>query len=93
MDRIKKADLKRRLDRVNDALGNPMEAYTMTEEGFRANAGTITLDWAYGGVRVCRIAGPTGGETDLSLRGTMRETATYLDAMLVGINIANGKTK
>ena len=93
MDRIKKAYLKRKLDLVNNALGNPMEAYTMTEAGFRANVGAIKLDWAYGGVRVCRIVGPTGGETDLSLRGTMREAATYLDAMLVGINIANGKTK
>jgi hypothetical protein len=70
-----------------------MEAYTRTADGFRANAGTITLDWAYGGVRVCRIVGSTGGETDLSLRGTMRDAATYLDAMLVGINIANGKRK
>jgi hypothetical protein len=93
MERIKKADLKRRLDLVNDALGNPREAYTKTEEGLRANVGVIKLDWAYSGVQVCRIVGHTGGESDLSLRGTMREAATYLDAMLVGINIANGKRK
>jgi hypothetical protein len=93
MDRIKEADLKRRLDLVNNALGNPMEDYTRTEEGLRANVGVIKLDWAYGGVRVCRIVGHTGGEIDLSLRGTMRDAATYLDAMFVGINIAKGKTK
>ena len=93
MERMTKAKLKARLDWVNDALGNARDAYTMTDEGLRANVGTITLDWAYGGVRVCRMVGPGGGETDLSLRGNMREAATYLDAMLAGINIANGKTK
>jgi len=93
MERMTKAKLKARLDWVNDALGNASEAYTMTEDGLRANVGTITLDWAYGGVRVCRMVGPGGGETDLSLRGNMREAATYLDAMLTGINIAKGKTK
>lgn len=88
MDRMTKARLKARLDRINDALGNDREAYTMTADGLRANVGTITLDWAYGGVKVCRMVGPSGGETDMSMRGTMREAATYLDAMLTGINIA-----
>ena len=93
MDRMTKEKLKTRLDWVNDALGNPREAYTMMDDGLRANVGTITLDWAYGGVRVCRMVGPGGGETDLSLRGNMRDAATFLDAMLIGINIARGKTK
>lgn len=91
--RVTKEKLKARLDWVNDALVNKREAYTMTDDGLRANAGTITLDWAYGGVRVCRMVGPGGGETDLSSRGNMREAAVFLDAMLIGINIARGKTK
>lgn len=90
MDRMTKARLKARLDRVNDALGNDREAYTMTADGLRANSGTITLDWAYGGVKVCRMVGPSGGEMNLSMQGTMRDAATYLDAMLTGINIARG---
>ena len=85
MDRMTKARLKARLDRVNDALGNDREAYTMTADGL---VGTVTLDWAYGGVKVCRMVGHSGGETDLSMRGTMRDAATYLDAMLTGINTA-----
>jgi len=88
MDRMTKAKLKARLDLVNDALGNDHEAYTMTADGPRANVGTITLDWCYGGVKVCRMVGPSGGEMNLSMHGTMREAATYLDAMLTGINIA-----
>jgi hypothetical protein len=93
MDRMTKAKLKFRLDLVNDALGNSREAYTQTPDGLRPNDGTITLDWAYGGVRVCRMVGPGGGETDLSPRGNMRDAATYLDAMLTGINIARGGRK
>lgn len=93
MDRMTKDRLRHRLDLVNDALGNGTEAYTLTDNGIRANDGVITLDFAYGGVRVCRIVGSGGGETDLSLRGTMREAATYLDAMLTGINISRGKRK
>jgi|OM-RGC.v1.031574757 hypothetical protein len=92
-ERMTKTKLKFKLDLVNDALGNSRESYTMTDEGLRANVGTITLDWAYGGVRVCRMVGPGGGETDLSMRGTMREAATYLDAMLTGINIERGCRK
>jgi hypothetical protein len=93
MERMTKNKLKARLDWVNDALGLPREAYSMTSEGLRANVGTVTLDWCNGGVRVCRMVGPGGGETDLSMRGNMREAATYLDAMLTGINIARGKKK
>lgn len=93
MDRMTKKRLKLKLDIVNDALGNEREAYTMTENGPRANVGTITLDWAYGGVRVCRMTGPGGGETDLSLRGSMREAFDYLDAMETGICIAKEKRK
>lgn len=93
MDRMTKDRLRHKLDLVNDALGNVTEAYTLTDNGVRANVGVITLDFANGGVRVCRIVGPGGGETDLSLRGTMREAATYLDAMLTGINISRGKRK
>lgn len=91
MDRMTKDRLRHKLDLVNDALGNGHDAYTRTDNGIRANVGVITLDFAHGGVRVCRIVGPGGGETDLSLRGTMRDAATYLDAMLTGINIARGK--
>lgn len=90
MGRMTKEKLKTRLDWVNDALGEPREAYTITDDGLRVNAGVVTLDWAYGGVRVCRMVGPGGGETDLSLRGNMRDAAAFLDA---GINIARGKAK
>lgn len=90
MTRITKTQLIARVDWVNDALGNDRAPYTMTEDGLRANVGTVTLDWAYGGVRVCRIVGEQGGEADLSPRGTMRQAADYLDAMLTGIRMARG---
>ena len=93
MERMTKDRLRHKLDLVNDALGSVSEAYTLTDSGVRANVGVITLDFAYGGVRVCRIVGSGGDETDLSLRGTMRDAANYLDAMLTGINIARGKRK
>ena len=93
MDRMTRKRLQMYLDRVNDALGQERIPYVQTDSGVTANVGTVTLDFAYGGVRVCRIVGPGGGETDLSLRGTMRDAATYLDAMLTGINISRGKRK
>lgn len=88
MDRMTKAKLKTRLDWVNDALGVPRDPWVKTENGFQAVEGVIVLDWAYGGVRVCRMCGPSGGQSDLSPRGNMRQAAEYLEAMLEGIRLA-----
>lgn len=88
MDRMTKAKLQTRLDWVNDLLGLPREPWVKTENGLQSIDGVIVLDWAYGGVRVCRIHGTGGAQSDLSPRGNMRQAAEYLDAMLQGIRLA-----
>jgi hypothetical protein len=87
MNRITKAMLTSRLDALNDALDLPREPYAAERDAngcLQSNAGTFVLDWAYGGVRLSRMAAG-GGERDISPRGTTRECYTYLSAMLTGI--------
>ena len=79
--------LTSRLDALNDALDLPREPYAAERDAngyLQSNAGTFVLDWAYGGVRLSRMAAG-GGERDISPRGTTRECYTYLSAMLTGI--------
>ena len=93
MNRITKAMLTSRLDALNDALDLPREPYAAERDAngcLQSNAGTFVLDWAYGGVRLSRMAAG-GGERDISPRGTTRECYTYLSAMLTGIALVKGR--
>lgn len=88
--RITKAQLENSLAVLNDALGMEQEVYASERDsrgGLVANAGTFVLDWAYGGVSVCRMA-RGGGQSTVSARGTIREAHTYISAMLNGIRYA-----
>ena len=87
MHRITKAMLTSRLDALNDALDLPREPYAAERDAngcLQSNDGTFVLDWAYGGVRLSRMAAG-GGERDISGRGTVRECYTFINAMLAGI--------
>jgi len=59
MDRITKANMYSMIDTLNQI--KPMEG------------AKFGLDWAYGGVRLVKVWSATGGESDLTVRGTMRE--------------------
>lgn len=84
--RINKRDLQNILDRINEATGQQLEGWTKDETGrYRANVGTYVLDWAYGGVRLSQLVTPSGGERDITGRGTKRETYNAMRAYLAGL--------
>lgn len=90
MNRITKAQLENSLSVLNDVLGMAQEPYASERDAngrLVSNAGTFVLDWAYGGVAVCRMCAG-GGQSTVSGRGTMREAYTYISAMLNGIRYA-----
>ena len=65
--RIKLADVRRRVNYLNDLTGHDSEAYTRDENGkFRANVGTYVLDRAYGGNKLARIVSESGGEQNVT---------------------------
>ena len=85
--RITKQRLQDLLDRINQATGHKLEAWTQDETGRnRANVGTYVLDWAYGGVRLSQLTNEGGGERDITGRGTKRETYYRMHAFLDGLD-------
>jgi hypothetical protein len=89
MERITIKHLSHVVALLNDAAGAAREPYTRDEQGqFRANVGTFTIDRAYGGFRLERIATEGGGASDISPRGTAREVYTFINGMLEGIERA-----
>ena len=90
MDRITKKQLESSVNVLNETLGLPLETYQSTRDdkgGLVANGGTFVLDYAYGGVALCRMC-KGGGQSTVSGRGTMRDAHTYVSAMLAGIRAA-----
>ena len=89
-NRITKRDLQNVLDRINEATGQKLEGWTKDETGrYRANVGTYVLDWCYGGVRLSQLVTPSGGERDITGRGTKRETYHAMRAFLAGLETAS----
>jgi len=93
MERISKARLRARVDMLNDMFGYPRDAYSESRDargGLVANAGTFTLDCAYGGYRLCQMC-TGGGERDLTGRGTARETYEAINAFIRGAELMRAK--
>lgn len=85
-NRITKAHLRSRIETLNALFGYPNEPYAEQRDergGLVANAGTFTLDCAYGGYRLCQMCAG-GGERDLTRRGTARETYDQITAYIAG---------
>jgi hypothetical protein len=88
MKRITIANLENLLTLINEAAGQNPEAWTKDEAGqYRANVGTYVLDWAYGAVRLSQMANESGGERDITGRGTKRETYHRMHAFLGGLTM------
>ena len=84
--RITKQKLQNVLDAINLAAGQKVEPWTKDETGrYRANVGTYVLDWAYGGVALSQLTNESGGERDITGRGTKRETYRLMQAFLDGL--------
>ena len=87
-DRITKKQLSQIVDALNVTLGQPTEAWSRQADGTLKSApGVYVIDAAYGGYRLGRIVNTSGGQSDVSDRGTARELYTYVLAMLAGINV------
>ena len=85
-DRITSTSLHAAIARLNDLFGYPRSAYAETRDdkgGLVANAGTFTLDAAYGGYRLCQMC-QGGGERDITGRSTARETYDLIRAYTDG---------
>ena len=86
--RITEKDLQNILDRINDATGQITEGYPRQDDGtLKCNVGTYVLDWAYGGVRLSQLMNESGGERDITGRGTKRETYGNMRAFLAGVEV------
>ena len=89
MTRITKKHLEWKVDRINEATGNNLAAYTRGEDGkIRGNIGNYHLDWAYGGVKLVQMMNENGGIRVISPHGygTKRELNVFLTGMLAGLD-------
>ena len=86
MERVTKRQLEAAVERLNKATGNPVESYVKRESDgrYKAQVGNYHLDWAYGGVSLCKMLNDGGGVTTISGRGTKREC---LDAIWCILNV------
>lgn len=86
--RITAKQLLSKIATLNDIFGYEREAYTRHPDGnFSANVSTFVLDQSYGGYRLCQIATKSGGERELTARGTARETYAAITAFLNGAHL------
>ena len=77
-NRITKKDLHKRIERLNGLFGYESDALPHC---FR-------LDCAYGGYRVARLCANGSGESDVSPRGTARETYWHIHMLIAGAEMA-----
>jgi hypothetical protein len=91
-NRITEANLKGMCDTLNRITNSPMEQYTKTETGYKANPLNYHLDFAYGGVKLCRMCNEGGGVNDISSGyGTKRELWDWMQAYLRGIELGKSQ--
>ena len=80
---VKEQELEKMVNSINSLTESPKEPYSKDENGeFQPNTGNYHLDFAYGGVRLCRMC-EGGGSTDISYRRcTKKEMELYLSGFL-----------
>lgn len=93
MNNITKRHLQAKVDTLNKMLDRPATAFTRSADGnLRGNVGHFSLDYAYGGVRLVEMTNEQGGEHDvLHYRGTKREMAAMIDAVIAGVRYGRGE--
>jgi len=60
-EQITKKHLEVAVDRINRLTNSPLEYCNHDSGKFCANIGNYHLDWAYGGVQLCRVCSEGGG--------------------------------
>lgn len=89
-DRITQKDLEYLVERINEATNSPQQQYTKSDERpMKSNIGNYHLDYAYGGVKLVRMANEHGGISDISRQGygTKRELYIWMQAFLAGMSV------
>ena len=67
MNRITESDLHKTVDRINRTTGSPLATYTKSADGkYTPNIGNYHLDSAYGGWKLVRMVGKTGGISSIT---------------------------
>ena len=88
--RITQKQLENAIARLNRNTGQIPEPYTRDEEGnFKANVGTYTLDQAYGGSRLVRIANEHGAITVISNSGFTTKRNLYNEVQTLNTALEN----
>ena len=86
MERITIKTLRIAVDTLNRLAGNPADIWTRQPDGSnKAHVGSYVLDASYGGYRLGKIVGESGGESDITGRGTARETYNAIHAFRAGL--------
>lgn len=78
--------LRSLVDILNDYCEMPRVAWVRDADGSsRSIEGVYVLDCSYGGYRLARIVGPTGGERDITPRYGAAVTADLIRAYMNGL--------
>jgi hypothetical protein len=88
--RVTTKDLEAVISRINAMTGNKPEAYTQTDNGYKANVGTYVLDGAYGGWKLQQIVNEHGAVTNITTGYVpKRELYHQMQALIKGFEVAN----
>jgi hypothetical protein len=88
-NRITEKQLEAVCDLLNRELGRPMEPWSKTDDGYKANIGNFHISHAYGGVSLHEMVTDGGGVNDVFSQGhcPKRELFSRIHAMLDGIQM------
>lgn len=82
MERVTKKRLEAIIHGLNRQFNKEPEA-----------VGCFQLDCAYGGYRVVQLCNDAGGQSDISPRGTARETLEFIRAFSLGASFFEGELR
>jgi len=87
MNRVTDSQLQNLVNRLNNLTNNPVDSYTKTETGCRANIGNFHLSHAYGGVALMQMVNDGGGCSMPLMQGhtTKRDCYDQVYAFVKGI--------
>ena len=87
--RITEKQLEAVCDLINREMKRPMEPWSKSSNGYKANIGNFHISYAYGGVSLHEMCSDGGGVNDVFNQGhcPKRELFTRMHALLDGIQL------
>ncbi len=92
-ERVTAIKLREKIDKINRALGRPVDGWTKTDDGYVANIGHICLCGANDGYQLEQHVAENGGTRILSSRMTGREMYHFLSGMEQFHGLLNGEER